>query len=324
MIAFRARSALALAFTTLTIAGFHAGAHAHWKPDRPVTLVVPYAPGGGNDVQARAVAQELARIWGQPVIVDNSPGADGMIGTRKAIAAKPDGLTLLVQIPSITVLKSVPSSKGFDPVSQLVPVSAFSSLPGVFVTNAKVPGRSLSDVVRNCKAAAQPCSFGTTENVARLQAKMLGAESGIDNLIVVNYKGGGQLIPDLVANNVNMAIMGITAALPHHKSGSLRILAIMGKKRAQVAPDVPSAGEAGFPSLGAITWYGLFAPKGTPTTIVEGIASAVSEAVKAESVLKTFSSLGAEPIGNTPVEFTAMVRDESQRMDALAKRFPLE
>lgn len=320
----RTHRSIALVVTLLSMAGFHSGASAQWKPDRAVTIVVPYSPGGGVDAQARAVAHELQRIWGQPVVVDNSPGADGAIGTRKVVEAKPDGYTLLMQIPSLTLIKSVPASKGFDPVSQLVPVSAVSSLPAVFVANAKVPGKTLADVIRYCKTAVQPCSFGTTENVARLQAKLLGAEAGIDNLIVVNYKGGGQLITDLVANNVNISISGMTAMLPHHKSGSLKILATLGRKRSLVIADVPTTVEADFPSFDSITWYGLFAPKATPPAVLQGLATAVSEAVRGEAAMKTFVNLGADPIGNTPSEFAAMVRSEGQRMDALAKRFPLE
>jgi tripartite-type tricarboxylate transporter receptor subunit TctC len=297
-------------------------AQTPWKPDKQVTIVVPYSPGGGTDAQSRAVARELQKIWGQTVIVDNTAGADGLIGTRKVIEAKPDGYTLLVQLNSLTLLKHLPTFKGTDPVTQLTPVSAFASLPGVFVASAKLPVKTVAEATRHCKA--QPCSFGTTENVARLQAQMYKAETGIDNLVVVNYKGGGQLITDLVANNVNVAIMGITAALPHYKSGALRILASAGKKRSPVLPDVPSAEEAGMPAMDEPVWYGIFAPKDTPANIVQGVAAAVREAVKAEDVKKTFAVLGSDAIGNTPAEFAAMVKAEGDRMGALVKRFPIE
>lgn len=319
------RSAL-LAFATLalTTAGPEAIAQAAWKPERPVTLVVPYSAGGGTDAQARAVATELQRIWGQAVIVENTPGADGAIGTRKVTEAKPDGYTLLVQLPSITLIKHVPGSKGFDPLAKLTPVSAFSALPAVFVSNAKLPGRTLREVVDKCKAAVQPCSIGTTENTARLQAKQFSAEEGIKELTIVNYKGGGQLITDLVANNVNMGIMGLTAALPHAKNGTLRILATFGSKRVPGIGDIPSTVEAGFPSYSATTWYGLFAPIATPPAVVQAIANAVSEAVKGDAATKTFANIGAQAIGDNPAEFSAIVKDESMRMDALAKRYPFE
>jgi tripartite-type tricarboxylate transporter receptor subunit TctC len=295
-----------------------------WKPERPVTLIVPYSPGGGTDAQARAVATELQRIWGQAVIVENTPGADGAIGTRKVTEAKPDGHTLLVQLPSITLIKHVPGTNGFDPLAKLTPVSAFSALPAVFVSNVKLAGKTLREVVNNCKVATQPCSIGTTENTARLQAKQFAAEEGIKELTIVNYKGGGQLITDLVANNVNMGIMGLTAALPHAKAGTLRVLATFGSKRVPGIGDIPSTVEAGFPSYSATTWYGLFAPKATPPAIVQAIAEAVAVAVKGDAATKTFAGIGAQAIGDNPAEFAAMVKDESMRMDSLAKRFPFE
>jgi len=318
----RRRGALALALIAIVGGGSAAHAQATWKPDKQVTLVVPYSPGGGTDAQSRAVARELQRIWGQTVIVDNTAGADGLIGTRKVIESRPDGYTLLVQLNSLTLLKHLPTFKGTDPVTQLVPVSAFASLPVVLVANAKLPIKTVAELTQYCKA--NPCSFGTTENVARLQAQMYKAETGIDNLVVVNYKGGGQLITDLVANHVNVAIMGITAALPHYKSGALRVLASAGKKRSPVMPEVPSALEAGMPGMDEPIWYGVFAPKDTPANIVQGIAAAVREAVKGDEVKKTFSTLGSDAIGNSPAEFATMVKDEGDRMGALVKRFPIE
>ena len=318
----RRRGALALALLAAVGGGSAAHAQATWKPDKQVTLVVPYSPGGGTDAQSRAVARELQRIWGQTVIVDNTAGADGLIGTRKVIESKPDGYTLLVQLNSLTLLKHLPTFKGTDPVTQLVPVSAFASLPVVLVANAKLPIKTVAELTSYCKA--NPCSFGTTENVARLQAQMYKAETGIDNLVVVNYKGGGQLITDLVANHVNVAIMGITAALPHYKSGALRVLASAGKKRSPVMPEVPSALEAGMPGMDEPIWYGVFAPKDTPANIVQGIAAAVREAVKGDEVKKTFATLGSDAIGNSPAEFATMVKEEGDRMGALVKRFPIE
>jgi tripartite-type tricarboxylate transporter receptor subunit TctC len=318
----RCRGTLVLAFIAALGAASVAHAQSAWKPDRQVTLVVPYSPGGGTDAQSRAVARELQRIWGQTVIVDNTAGADGLIGTRKVIESKADGYTLLVQLNSLTLLKHLPTFKGTDPVSQLVPVSAFASLPVVVVANAKLPIKTVAELTAYCKA--NPCSFGTTENVARLQAQMYKAETGIDNLVVVNYKGGGQLITDLVANHVNVAIMGITAALPHYKSGALRVLASAGKKRSPVMPEVPSALEAGMPGMDEPIWYGVFAPKDTPANIVQGIAAAVREAVKGDEVKKTFATLGSDAIGNSPAEFATMVKEEGDRMGALVKRFPIE
>lgn len=297
---------------------------ADWKPEHPVTLVVPYSPGGGVDAQTRVVAKELGLIWGQPVIVENVPGADGVIGTRKVIETKPNGLTLLVQIPSLTLIKHLPTFKGIDPLAQLAPVSAFSTLPGVVAANAAVPVKTMDELVRYCKGAATPCSVGTTENMARLQARIMGEESALPTLVVANYKGGGQLITDLVANNITFAISGSTVMIPFVKTGALRVLMTMGDKRSSLLPDVPNAIEAGFPSYDATTWYGLFAPKGTSAEVQQGIAAAVREAAKRDDVRRAFATIGAEPLGNTPAEFTALVQRDAKRIESQVKRFPLD
>lgn len=295
---------------------------AVWKPDRPVTLTVPYSTGGGTDALTRHVAKELAKHWGQSVVVENSPGADGLVGTRRVIDMKPDGHSLLVQLPSLTMNRHLPGFKGPDPVTQLVPISIFASMAGVIVTHASVPGKTMTEVVQQCKTANPPCSFGTTEAVARLYGQMLAVD--VPSLIVVNYKGGGQLITDLLGNNVNMALMGFTAVLPHQQTGKLKIVASIGKKRLPVLPDVPTIAETGFPQFTADTWYGLFAPLGTPQPVIDGIAAAVKEAIKEEGYLKSIAVLGAYPVGNTPAEFATVVREESTRISDLVRRFPLQ
>lgn len=319
----RLRATLALAATAMSGASM-AQAQPAWKPDRPVSLVVPYTPGGGTDATARAVALRLGKLWGQPVVVENMPGADGLIGTRRVMEAKPDGYTLLLQVPSIVVTKHVPGLKGVDPLARLTPVTAVSISPAVIVASAKVPAKTLDEFIRYCKTAATPCSLASSESLARVSAKQLAAEAGIPNLIVVNYKGTAAIVTDMIANNVNMAFTGITAALPHYKAGTLKIFATQGRKRAAALPEVPTTAEAGFPQFQSVTWYGLFAPQGTPTTVTQGIVSALREAVKDPDVQKTIAAAGAEPLVNTPAEFAAQIREDSERMDALVKLYPLE
>ena len=303
------------------VAAPSAFAQAAWKPTRPVTLIVPYSPGGGTDVMARQIAKELTKRLDQPVNVENHPGADGLIGTRRAIEAKPDGHTFLVQLPSLVLIRHLPNFKGVDPATQLLPVSAYSVLSGVYVANAAIPGNTLAEVVQYCKTAATPCSFGTTENTARLRLQMLATE--IPSMVVVNYKGGGQLITDLLGNNVNVGSMGYTAVIPHMKSGMLKVVMSSGKQRSPVLPDVQHSIEAGFPQLTGETWYGLFAPLGTPSAITETMAAAVRDSLKDESLLKSFAILGATPIGNTPEEFARMIKEESDRRSELVRRFPI-
>lgn len=293
-----------------------------WKPTKPVTLIVPYAAGGGVDATARFLASELQKLWGQTVVVDNQGGADGLIGSRKAIQAKPDGQTLLVQIPSLVLNAYAPGFKGTDPVKELIPVSAFAKLYGVVAVPAQMPGTTMAEVVNHCKTSARPCSFGTTENSARLRAKQM--VDVLPSLVVVNYKGGGQLITDLVANRVDMAIMGYTAAIPHIQSGAIKVVMSVGKQRSPLLPDVQTPVEAGFPDFESETWYGLFAPVGTPQNVVDSIAAAVRQAVKEPALQKSFAHLGGVAVGNTPAEFTGMVHAAAENWGALARRFPFE
>lgn len=292
-----------------------------WKPERPVVLVVPYSPGGGVDTMARHLAKELQRKWGQSVVVENMPGADGLIGTRRVTGAAPDGHTLLVQIPSLTIIKHLPGFKGPDPVTQLAPVSTHAVQSGVIVVHPSVPATNMAELVRYCKSGKVACSFGTTENSAKLQAQMLAQD--VPGMVVVNYKGGGQLVTDLVGNSITIGSMGYTAALPFQKNGKLRVVMYAGKKRTPVLPDVQTAEEAGFPQLQSETWYGLFAPRATPSAVVEAISAAVREASHEPAFVSSIALLGGTPVGNTPAEFAALVREAEERYGDLVRRFPL-
>lgn len=305
------------------LAASAASAHADWKPTRPVTIVVPYVAGGGTDTTARATAKLLSEQWGQPVIVENVPGADGLIGTRRVNESKPDGHTLLLQTPAIVLTKHAPAFKGADPLARLVPVTNIAQSPGVIVANGKFPATTLPELISYCKAAPQPCSMGTGENVAKLFGRQLQAEA-IPNLIVVNYKGTAAIITDMIANNVNFAVTGVASALPHQKSGTLKIVASQGMNRSSGAPEVRTVIETGLPQYEYTTWFGLFATKDTPPAVTQGIYAAVREAMRSPELQKAIAAAGAEPLVNTPEEFAAQVRKEDERFTALAKRFPLD
>ncbi|MFZ2307626.1 MAG: tripartite tricarboxylate transporter substrate binding protein [Rhodoferax sp.] len=297
---------------------------ATWHPDRPVSLIVPYAAGGGSDATARAVAKQLGVLWKQPVVVENLPGADGLIGTRRVMDAKPDGYTLLLQVPAMVLTKYLPALKGIDPLPHLTPVTAVSQSPAAIVVSAKLPVTTLSELFQYCQKAEKSCSVASGETLAKVFAKQVAAEASLAGLITVNYRGTSAIVPDLIANNVNFAFTGIAGSLPHHRSGSLRILATMGTQRAATLPDVPTTTEAGFPQFQSVTWFGLFAPKGTPVPVQHGIVSALREAVKDDGVRKAIASAGAEPLVNDSAAFAAQVREESDRLGALVKRFPLQ
>ena len=306
----------------LLAANAQAQAQPTWKPDRQVTLVVPYNPGGGTDATARAIASRLTVLWKQPVVVENVGGADGLIGTRRVIDAPADGHTLLFQVPSILLMKYQRSLKGIDPVTRLTPVTAVATSPTALVMTGTLPFKTLSELVAHCRA--QPCNVGSGENSSKVRAQKFAADNQLPNMAVVNYRGTSPIVSDLVSGNLTMAFTGITAALPLHKTGRVRILVTNGNTRAQALPDVPTSMEAGWPDSYSVTWYGIFAPKGTPPAITQAIAHATREAGQDAHVREALAVAGAEPAFTSPAEFEDIVRKEDARLGALVKRFPLE
>jgi tripartite-type tricarboxylate transporter receptor subunit TctC len=295
-----------------------------WKPDRPVTLVVPYAPGGGTDATARAVSKRLSTLWGQPVLVENLPGADGLIGTRRVMDAKPDGYTLLLQVPAVVLTKYVPGLKGIDPLAKLDAVSILAQAPSAVVVSAKLGVKTLAELIQYCRTNATPCSLGTGESSAKIRAKQFASETGINNLIVVSYRGTGPIVVDLISGVVSMSFTGINSVLPHHKAGTVRIVATQGEKRAAALPDVPTTMEAGFPFIQSVTWFGMFAPKGTPQPVLQGIVSALREAGKDVDVQRAIAAAGAEPVMSSPAEFSLQIKQEDKRLGEIVKRFPFD
>ncbi|MFZ9408222.1 MAG: Bug family tripartite tricarboxylate transporter substrate binding protein [Burkholderiaceae bacterium] len=295
---------------------------ADWKPQRPITLIVPYSPGGGTDALARFLARELARSLDVAVNVENHPGADGLIGSRRAIDARPDGHTLLVQLPSLLLNRHTPGFKGTDPATQLLPVSAFAVLSGVVGSHSGIRANTMSELMAYCKTAVKPCSFGTTENTARMRARMLAED--VPSMVIVNYKGGGQLITDLVSRNLDVALMGYTAVIPHLKSGTLKLIMTVGKERSPVIPEVPASVESGFPNMTSETWYAVFAPPGTPGNVIQTLAQAVQSATREEGFRRSIATLGATPIGNTPEQFARMLEEETRRLADLVRRYPIQ
>jgi tripartite-type tricarboxylate transporter receptor subunit TctC len=297
---------------------------AAWKPSRPVSIVVPYAPGGGTDATARAVARRLSEAWGQPVLVENIAGADGLIGTRKVIDARPDGQTLLLQVPSILLMRYQSSLKGVNPVAQLEPVSALAMSPTAVVVSGKLPIKSLAELAAWCRKPGNTCSAGSGENSSKLRAKLFADHYGLHDLAIVNYKGTSPIISDLVAGNLTMAFTGLTAALPLHKTGQLRIVSTNGDQRASAVPEVPTSTEAGWPNAYSVTWYGMFAPKGTPARITTAIATALRESGRFTDVQQAIELAGADPRFSTPAEFNAQIVRDDALLSARAAKYPVE
>jgi tripartite-type tricarboxylate transporter receptor subunit TctC len=295
-----------------------------WKADRPVTIVVPYAAGGNVDGVARAVAKSLTAATGQPVVVENYPGADGLIGTRRVMDAAPDGYTLLLQVPALTVTRHLPGLKGIDPVAGLAPVSSILETPTLVVGTPKLPVQNLREFVQHCQKAAEPCSAGAGEALGRVRAKILAGQGPIPNLISVNYRGTNPIITDLLAGRVSLSFINIPSVLPHYKEGKLKVLAVQDTKRSPLFPDVPTVVEMGLPQLLSVTWFGLFAPKNTPPAVLNGIHKALLAAKDQPDLQRTATAGGATLMISSPAEFAKQVKQDEKVWGEVTQRYPFE
>jgi tripartite-type tricarboxylate transporter receptor subunit TctC len=295
-----------------------------WNPDRPVTIVVPYAAGGSVDAIARAVGKGITTAYGQPVVVENVGGAESLIGTRRVMDAKPDGYTLLIQVPALTVIQHLPNMKGVDPLQGLAPLTSVMESPVLIAGSATTPATNLAEWVTYCRTAAQPCSTGSGEVLGRLRAQQIAAEAKIPNLVNVNYRGTTPALSDLVAGNIQMSFVNIPTVMGHVRSGAVRILAVQDQKRSPLLPNVPTTGESGFPQFQMVSWFGLFAPKGTPGPRLNDIATVLQKLREDRAFQKTVESAGSVMVLNTPAQFAAQVKSEERIWSDLVKKYPLQ
>ena len=314
-------AALAL---SLTLSVTPALAQTPKFPDKPVTVVVPYSPGGGSDNVSRAVSKHLTELWHQPVIVENLPGADGLIGTRRVMKAAPDGYTLLVSIPAIAIFKYTNKALDVDPLAELTPVSMLASGPTAMVVKGKTEIQTIADMQRACGQASAKCSWASGEPFTLLAGSGLVSSLGLfDSMANVRYNGTSAAVADVIGGHVTLLVTGISSVIPHHKSGSLKILAVSTSQRIPDIPDVPTYAEAG---MGAVeftnNWYGVFAPTGTPAAVIKAISEGIQSAAKDPAVHKVLSPLLLTPVGSSTAEFTATLQRDQQTVARLASKLP--
>lgn len=300
------RTLAALFFATL--AGV-AMAQEPW-PSRPVHIVVPYTPGTGADILARVLGPKLAERWKAAVVTDNKPGATGNIGADFAAKSAPDGYTLLLTATSFTTnpaLKPAP----FDPVKDFAPIVLVATgALGVYI-NPQVPAKNMREFVALVKSQPGKLYYSSPGNGGpqHLAMELLKLEAGMD-IVHVPYKGAAGAITDLVGGQVQAMISALQTVAPHVKSGRLRMLAVMSAHRAEAFPDVPTLKEAGLPELEVETWYAMFAPDGTPATIVARVNRDVNELLKEADVREVLAKQGLEASGGTPEALGARVKRE--------------
>lgn len=299
-------AAIAAAFTLTAGA---AGAQA-W-PSQPIKIIVGYPAGGASDVAARLVGQKMAERLGQPVVIDNRPGAAGNIGADAVSKAAPDGYTLLLGTISLSVNPSLYPKMTYDPVKDLAPISMISSTPFLLVTNPAAPYPTAKALLDAARAGKGQINYATAGNGSgsHLFTELLASTADV-KLTHVPYRGAAPAMNDVLGNQVPVTFDNIITTLPLVKAGKLRALAVSTKQRSKVAPDIPTLAESGVPGFDATAWFGLFAPAGTPREIVLRLNREVAEAVKDAAVSEKLLQLGAEPASGSPEQFDAFFRGE--------------
>ena len=290
-------------------------------PNKPISLVVPQAAGGTNDIVARLIAPAYGDALGTSIVVENKPGAGGNIGTQGVARSPKDGYTLLLTINSAQAINpSLYKNPGFDPVNDFVPLYYIGATPYVLVSPPGSPYKTLADVVAAAKKKPGELSYASAGNgtISHLLGAMLNTSAGIE-MQHIPYKGSSPALADLVGGQVQLMFDSMPSAMPFIKAGKLRAIAVTTLKRAQALPELPTIAESGYPGFDIATWYGYWAPKGTPMAIVNQLSQAASQALKLQSVQDQYAGMGAEPVGSTSAEFAKYNETELAKWEKIVR-----
>ncbi|MCU0929031.1 MAG: tripartite tricarboxylate transporter substrate binding protein [Burkholderiaceae bacterium] len=302
-----------LAVCTLAVAATTAAAQTF--PSKPITLVVPFPAGGALDAVARPMAEEMRKSLGQPVIVENVAGAGGTVGTGNVARAAPDGHTILLgSVATHAIAAGIYPKLPYDPIAGFAPISQLTRGPLVLATAPQVQAGSVRDLVAAAKASPGKLNYASTGNGTALHVagELFKSAAGID-VQHVPYRGGGQAMTALMAGEVAYIIGNTQLVMPQVSGGKIKALAVTGDRRLAALPDVPTFAEAGTPGVDVVTWFGLFAPAGTPADVVQRLNAAATTALKSDAVRQSLAAMGDEPVGTSAADFTAFVKSEHQR-----------
>jgi tripartite-type tricarboxylate transporter receptor subunit TctC len=289
-------------------------------PTRAVKIVVPFPGGGGNDILARIVGDKLQAKWGHPIVVENKSGAGGNIGADLAYQSEPDGYTLLLSPPGpLAINQSLYKQLSYKPL-EFVPLTVAASVPNVVIVRKELPVNSLKEFVDYVKARPGKVSFGTQGNGAtpHLTAMMFQTMTGTQ-MVHVPYRGETLVLNDMIGGHVDVFFGNIAAALAHFRDGKVKILAIADNRRSPLTPDIPTTAEAGLPGLVSTGWFALAAPPKTPAALASDIAKTTIDVIKLPEVQARIRAMSYEPIGSTPAEMAAFIKEEAQRWGEVIK-----
>jgi tripartite-type tricarboxylate transporter receptor subunit TctC len=290
-------------------------------PEKPVKIVVPFAPGGTVDFTARVISQSLAEQLGKAFIVENRTGATGTIANAAVARSAADGYTLMLADTSIAMVPSLFKQLSFDVTKDFAPISLVISTPLVLIVPASLNVASLKDLIAQAKANPGKLNYGSggIGSSTHLGAEMFRSAAAVD-IVHVPYKGAGDAMQAVLGGQVQILVTALPTALPHIKSGKARALAVTSSgKRSAALPEIPTAAEAGLPAFTVANWFGLVAPAGTPREIVDKLNAAVVKALANAQVRERFTVQGGDPVGNSPAEFGKLIRDEIPRWAGVIK-----
>jgi tripartite-type tricarboxylate transporter receptor subunit TctC len=301
---------LAGAFVTL-IAPYFSPAFAQSWPQKPVTIVVPFAPGGNTDGIARLAAQRLTETFGKQFIVENRGGASGAIAAEQILRADADGYTLFVAALPVMAIVPAMNKVKYDPIKDFAPISNIATNPFVLVVNEAFPAKTLPEFIAHVKSQNGKLSYASagTGSLTHLSMALFLKQAGIE-MIHVGYRGNAPALADVIAGHVPAMFSNLADVLPQMSTGKLRLLAVSSEKRVSQAPDVPTVAESGYPKFKTQTWNGLLARKGTPQDVIDKVAQEMAKAAKDPKFIERLAGFGADAQGNTPQEFAKMIADD--------------
>lgn len=306
----------------LCLAAAPLAARAADYPGRAIKMVVPFAPGGGTDILGRIIAQRLSERWGQPVVVENQPGASGGIGTKAFVKAEPDGYTLLMASTGALMAASAALAPegAFDVTKFFSPITAVAAPPYLLVINPNVKANSVADLIKLAREKPKGLTFGSSGigAASHLSGALFEKDARIE-LLHVPYKGTGPAVADLLGGRIDLMFSPSTTVQAQVAAGKLKALATTGAKRSKFFPDIPTVAESGLPGYQSVGWFGLLAPAHTPKEIVDKLNKTVVEIMGEKDVIDRMAKLGAEPEPQTPDEFARYINDDVAKWTRLVK-----
>jgi len=315
---------LCLMAVTTGIATTAAAAAGDNYPSKPIRLVVPFTPGGSNDLVGRVLSQKLFEVWGQPVIIDNRPGGGSTIGIDVVVRAPPDGYTVLTTSGGVAMNVSL-YKLPFNPVKDLAPVILLAQMPYLLAVNPSLPAKSARDLVSLAKVQPGKVIFASSGagTSSHLAMELFRSMAGID-MLHVPFKGGGPAVTSVMSGEVQGTFNVITGTLPYTRSGKLRALGVSSAKRVEVAPDIPTIGESGVAGYEMIAWYNVFAPARTPRAIVDRLNNEITRMLQMPDVRERLQTLGVTPLGGTPEALGKYLEFEITRWAKLIKEVGIQ